>query len=53
MRPSTQMSEAMVRRLESAGFPHHYEHLAIEGGRGEPLEHFDRILEFLSEHFRM
>jgi len=52
MWPSTQMSEAMVRRLEGAGFPHHYEHVAIEGGHGEPLKHFDRILEFLSEHFR-
>lgn len=52
MWPSTQMSEAMVRRLKGAGFPHHYEHLAIDGGHVEPLKHFDRILGFLNEHFR-
>lgn len=52
MWPSTQMSEAMVRRLQAAGFPHHYEHLAIDGDHAEPLKHFDRILGFLNEHFR-
>lgn len=52
MWPSTPMSEAMVRRLGKAGFPYHYEHIAIDGGHGEPLEHFDRILDFLNEHFR-
>jgi uncharacterized protein len=50
--PSTQMSEAMTSRLGEAGFPHHYEHVAIAGGHAEPLKHFDRILDFLNEHFR-
>jgi uncharacterized protein len=52
MWPSTSMSEAMVRRLEAARFPHHYEHLVIEGGHAEPLKHFDRILSFLNDHFK-
>lgn len=52
MWPSTEMSEAMMRRLRDANFPHHYEHLAIEGGHTEPLDHFDRVFAFLDEHFR-
>jgi uncharacterized protein len=53
MWPSSQMSEAVVRRLRRAGFQHHFEHWAIEGDHAEPLKHFDRILGFLSEHFSM
>lgn len=52
MWPSTEMSETMMRRLEESDFPHQYEHLAIEGGHAEPLDHFDRVFAFLDEHLK-
>lgn len=50
--PSTEMSESMVDRLRTAKFPHHVEHLAVEGDHSSPLDHFDEIERFLEEHVR-
>ncbi len=49
--PSTPMSEKMVSRLKDNNFKYYIEHVAIEGGHGEPLKHFDLIFEFLETHF--
>lgn len=49
--PSTPMAETMVSRLKNNNFKYHYEHIAIEGGHGEPLKHFDLIFEFLENNF--
>jgi pimeloyl-ACP methyl ester carboxylesterase len=45
--PSTEMSEAIVRRLEEQRFPYRYEHVAIAGGHQAPQERGDLIEEFL------
>lgn len=50
--PSTPMAETMVARLKNNNFKYHYEHIAIEGGHGEPLKHFDLIFEFLANNFK-
>lgn len=52
MWPSTEMSEIMMDRLKQSQFPHHYEHIAIEGGHSAPLNHFDIIEAFLTKHFK-
>ena len=48
---STEMSEAMMQRLDAHGFPHAAQHIAIEGGHSAPFEHFDRIEAFLADHY--
>jgi len=49
--PSTEMSFTMEQRLQRSGFPHHYEHIAIEGGHTAPLDHFDEVERFLEANF--
>jgi dienelactone hydrolase len=49
--PSAEMSGAMDQRLKKNGFPYHFEHLAIEGGHAAPLDHFDVVERFLTDHF--
>ncbi len=51
MWPSKEMSDAMMHRLQSKGFAHHFEHLVVEGGHGEPLDEFPKIEAFLNQHF--
>jgi acetyl esterase/lipase len=51
MWPSTEMSERVMARLEANHFAYHHEHIAIEGGHTEPLNHFDRIFDFLKQSF--
>ena len=50
--PSTPMSEKMVLRLKEHNFKYHYEHIAIEGGHAEPLNHFDTVFNFLEKNFK-
>lgn len=50
--PSAEMSELAVQRLKEKNFPFHYEHVAIDGGHMEPLKHFDKIDQFLDQHFK-
>jgi uncharacterized protein len=50
--PTTEMSEKITSRLKKKKFRHYYEHLAIEGGHAEPLNHFDRVFTFLERYFR-
>lgn len=48
--PSAEMAEAMMQRLQAAGFRHPAAHIAIEGNHAAPLAHLDRMEAFLSEH---
>lgn len=50
--PSMQMSEQMMQRLQKQGFPHHYQHVALEGGHSEHHDHFDLVIEFLDQHVK-
>jgi len=50
--PSSYMSKQLIKRLDSASFGHYYEHIALKGGHAAPLQHFDKVLTFLNEHFR-
>lgn len=52
MWPSAEMSDRLVQRLKAKNFPYHYQHLAIDGGHMEPLKHFDKIDQFLDQHFK-
>lgn len=49
--PSSPMADKMIARLNTYGFKHNYEHIAIEGGHSEPLKHFDLIFKFLDINF--
>lgn len=49
--PSKEMSDAMMRRLQSHDFAHVAEHIVVEGGHNEPLDEFPRIEAFLDANF--
>ncbi|NML20867.1 hypothetical protein HHL16_08275 [Pseudoflavitalea sp. G-6-1-2] len=51
MIPASEMAEKMVARFKEKGFRHHFEHIAYEGGHGEPTKHFDAVFEFLGKYF--
>ena len=51
MWPSTEMSTLVMKRLEAHNFPHAHEHIIVEGGHNEPLDEFDRIVQFLKINF--
>ena len=51
MWPSTEMSNEIVLRLKQNNFGHPYQHIAIDGGHTEVLDHFDTIFKFLDENF--
>ena len=53
MWPSRDMADAMMRRLETRGFPHVSEHLVVQGGHSEPLDEFPKMEAFLQRHFRV
>lgn len=50
--PATEMSNRIMERLEKKGFQHDYEHIVLEGGHTEPLNHFDKVYDFLGRTFR-
>jgi dienelactone hydrolase len=52
MWPSSEMSDLVMERLKSNNFRHVYEHIKVEGGHREPLDHFDEIFNFLNRHFK-
>jgi esterase/lipase len=45
--PAKEMSEQLVERLKRKKFAHQYEHIVVEGTHIEPLNHFDKVYEFL------
>ncbi|MBX2965833.1 MAG: hypothetical protein KF845_06785 [Cyclobacteriaceae bacterium] len=49
--PATYMSEQLVKRLNEKDFKHYFQHIVLEGGHVEPLNHFDYVYEFLDQHF--
>ncbi len=51
MWPSTEMSEHMMMRLKVHNFSHPYEHIAIDGGHTDVLNHFDSVFSFLNKNF--
>lgn len=50
MWPSSEMSDAMMKRLDANAFAYPHQHLPIEGGHAAPLDHFDAVETFLAEH---
>ncbi|NNK74514.1 MAG: hypothetical protein HKP42_00475 [Maribacter sp.] len=49
--PATHMSQKIINRLAKNNFQHTYQHLALEGGHTEPLNHFDKVFAFLKVEF--
>jgi dipeptidyl aminopeptidase/acylaminoacyl peptidase len=49
--PATQMSDQIVDRLARKGFKYTYQHLPLQGGHIEPLNHFDKVFDFLEVEF--
>jgi len=50
--PATRMSDQIINRLAKKEFKYSYQHLPFEGGHIEPLNHFDKIFNFLEVEFR-
>jgi len=50
--PATRMSQQIINRLTKKKFKHSYQHLPLEGGHTEPLNHFDKVFSFLEVEFR-
>jgi len=50
--PSSPMCESMIARFRHKKFRFYYEHIAIEGPHSAPLEHFDKVVEFLEKNFK-
>lgn len=49
--PSKEMSDAMMQRLQTRGFPFYADHLVVEGSHSAPLGSFDDVEIFLETHF--
>ncbi len=45
--PATKMSHRLMKRLNQKNFQHPYKHIVLKGGHIEPLNHFNRVYEFL------
>lgn len=50
--PATYMSQQIINRLAKKNFTHTYQHLPLEGGHMEPLNHFDKVFTFLETEFK-
>ena len=51
--PTTSMSNKIVARLKAFKFKYPIDHIAIEGGHGEPLKHLDLVFDFIEKHFQV
>ncbi len=49
--PSTAMSNKIIERLKKTNFKYFNEHVILEGGHAEPLEHFNLVYDFLEKYF--
>ncbi|MCF2443313.1 acetylxylan esterase [Dyadobacter sp. CY345] len=49
--PSTEMSNFMMIRLKEKKFIYPYQHIAVEGGHTDVLDHFDAVFAFLNSYF--
>ncbi len=50
--PATRMSQEIINRLAQKEFKYTYKHLPLQGGHIEPLNHFNRVFDFLEAEFR-
>jgi dipeptidyl aminopeptidase/acylaminoacyl peptidase len=48
--PATSMSNQIIERLKIKKFKHFNEHIVLDGGHIEPLNHFDLVYDFLEKH---
>ena len=48
--PATSMSNKIIERLKKNNFKYFNEHIILDGGHIEPLNHFDLVYEFLENH---
>lgn len=45
--PAKKMSEQLIERLKRKNFNHPYQHVIVKGSHIEPLNHFDKVYDFL------
>jgi dipeptidyl aminopeptidase/acylaminoacyl peptidase len=48
--PATEMSDQLIKRLNSKNFKYYFEHIKLDGGHIAPLEHFNLVYDFLDKH---
>ena len=49
--PTTPMSNKIIARLKEHKFKYENEHVAVEGGHAETLNHFDLVFNFVEKYF--
>ncbi len=50
--PSKYMSDKIVNRLTENNFKYYYEHFSFYGGHHDTKKHFDKVFDFLDNHFK-
>lgn len=50
--PSRYMSDKLIDRLSDNNFKYYYEHFSFDGGHHDTRKHFDKVFEFLNNHFK-
>jgi pimeloyl-ACP methyl ester carboxylesterase len=50
--PSKYMSDKIVSRLVQNNFKYYYEHFSFDGGHNDSRKHFDKVFDFLDNHFK-
>jgi len=48
--PATEMSDQLIKRLNSKNFKYYFEHIKLDSGHIAPLEHFNLVYDFLDKH---
>ena len=48
--PASEMSDQLIKRLESKHFKHYKKHIKLDGGHIAPLKHFNLVYDFLDKH---
>jgi dienelactone hydrolase len=50
--PSKYMCDKIVNRLSDNNYKYYYEHISVDGGHYVMKEHFDKVFEFVEDHFQ-
>lgn len=50
--PATRMSDQIINRLDRKEFKYTSRHLSFDGGHIEPLNHFDKVFDFVEREFK-
>jgi uncharacterized protein len=50
--PSQYMCDKIVNRLSNSNYAYYYQHISVDGGHYAMKKHFDKVFEFVENHFQ-